>query len=128
MKSVTIDVTLMYADHHVIEVRRILLAAPGVNAVEASSAFRAVRIEIDPDQTSQEALEKLLDENGYLGELQVPTETGEPTVGSSGEAYYRHSAAYEAVGADLSFGQEITASQKPLWPCPGMSPARTMAE
>ena len=30
----------LYADHHVIEVRRILLEVPGVDTVDASSAFR----------------------------------------------------------------------------------------
>jgi copper chaperone CopZ len=128
MTSVTIDVPLMYADHHVVEVRRILLEAPGVNAVNASSAFQAVKIEYDPDKTSEDALKQLLDENGYLGDLEVPLETGKPAVGSNGETYFRHSAAYEATGADLSFGQEITASKRPLWPCPGMGPAPTTDE
>jgi len=128
MTSVTIDVPLMYADHHVVEVRRILLEAPGVNAVNASSAFHVVKIEYDPDKTSEDGLRQLLDENGYLGDLEVPRETGKPAVGSDGEAYFRHSAAHEAAGSDLSFGQEIAASKKPLWPCPGMGPAPTMDE
>jgi copper chaperone CopZ len=128
MTSVAFDVPRMYADHHVVEIRRILLEAPGVEAVDASSAFRAVKIEFDPDKTSEDALKKLLDDSGYLGNLEVPLETGKPAIGSGDEAYFRHSAAYEAVGADLSFGQEITASQKPLWPCPGMRPAPTMDE
>ena len=120
MVSVVVDVPGMYADHHVVEVRRILLEAPGVNAVNASSAFHVVKIEYDPDKTSEDGLRQLLDENGYLGDLEVPRETGKPAVGSDGEAYFRHSAAHEAAGAAISFGQEITASGRPLWPCPGM--------
>ena len=128
MTSVAIDVPRMYADHHVVEIRRILLEAPGVEAVDASSAFRAVKIEYDPDKTSEDALEKLLDDSGYLGDLEVPLETGKPAVGSGGETYFRHSAAHESAGTALSFGQEITASGRPLWPCPGMGPAPTMDE
>ncbi len=128
MTSVVIDVPLMYADHHVVEVRRILVESPGVNAVDASSAFQVVKIEYDPDKTSEDALKQILDENGYLGDLQVPLESGKPAVGSDGDAYFRHSAAHEAAGSDLSFGQEIAASGKPLWPCPGMGPAPTRDE
>ncbi len=128
MTSVAIDVPRMYADHHVVEVRRILLEAPGVEAVDASSAFQVVKIEYDPDKTSEDALKQLLDENGYLGELQVPLESGKPAVGSDGEAYFRHSASHESVGTALSFGQEIAGSSRPLWPCPGMGPAPTMDE
>jgi len=128
MTSVAIDVPLMYADHHVVEVRRILLKAPGVNAVDASSAFHVVKIEYDPDKTSEDALKQILDENGYLGNLQVPLESGKPAVGSDGDAYFRHSTAHESAGSAISFGQEIAASKKPLWPCPGMGPAPTMDE
>lgn len=128
MTSVAIDVPRMYADHHVVELRRILLEAPGVEAVDASSAFQAVKIEYDPEKTSEDALKKLLDASGYLGELEVPVETGEPAVGGSGEVYFRHSAAHASAGTALSFGQQITASGRPLWPCPGMGPGPSMDE
>ena len=128
MTSVAIDVPLMYADHHVIEVRRILLEAPGVNAVNASSAFHVVKIEYDPDKTSEDALKQILDEHGYLGELEVPLESGKPAVDSDGDAYFRHSTVHESAGTAVSFGQEITASGRPLWPCPGMGPTTTRDE
>jgi copper chaperone CopZ len=128
MRSVEIDVPLMYADHHVVEVRRILFEAPGVNAVEASSAFQVVKVEYDPDKTSEDALKQILEERGYLGDLQVPLESGKPAVGSNGDAYFRHSAVHESAGTAISFGQEVTASGRPLWPCPGMGPAPTMDE
>jgi copper chaperone CopZ len=128
MASVAIDVPLMYADHHVVAVRRILLGVPGVDAVNASSAFHVVKIEYDPDKTSEDALKKRLDEHGYLGDLQVPSESGKPAVGSNGDAYFRHSAAYETAGTELSFGQEVSSSGRPLWPCPGMGPAPTIDE
>jgi copper chaperone CopZ len=120
MTSVEIDVPVMYADHHVVEVRRILFEIPGVDAVDASSAFQIVKIEYDPDKTSEDALKQILDDNGYLGGLQVPAESGKPAVGSDGETYFRHTATYEAAGTTISFGQVVPASGRPLWPCPGM--------
>jgi copper chaperone CopZ len=128
MASVAIELPLMYADHHVTEVRRILLQASGVNTVDASSAFQVVKIEFDADKTSEDALREILDENGYLGDLEVPLESGMPGVRSGADAYFRHSAAYKCAGTTVSFGQEITASARPLWPCPGMKPAPTMDE
>ena len=128
MATVAIDLPLMYADHHVVEVRRVLLGAPGVKGVVASSAFQVVQVEYDPDQASEDDLKQILDENGYLGELQVPVESGKPAVGSDEKSYFRHSAAYACAGTAVSFGQEITASARPLWPCPGMKPAPKMDE
>jgi len=128
MKRLAIDVPMMYADHHVVEVRRILLEDSGVDSVNASSAFHVVEVSFDPDKTSEEALRNKLDEAGYTGELQVPSESGQPTVGRNGDAYFRHTAAYESVGTVISFGQEIVSSGRPLWPCPGMAPAQEMDE
>jgi copper chaperone CopZ len=128
MTSVAIDLPTLYADHHVIEVRRILFEVPGVETVVASSAFQIVKIEYDPDKTSEDALKQVLDENGYLGDLQLPVESGKPAVGSDEKTYFRHTATYKAAGPVISFGQEIAASGRPLWPCPGMSPASTKHE
>jgi copper chaperone CopZ len=128
MTSVVIDVPAMYADHHVIEVRRILFAAPGVKTVDASSAFQAVKIEYDPDSTSEDALRQLLAEHGYLDDLQVPIESGQPAAGSDGGTYFRHSVAYAAAGTTASFEQGVAPSGRPLWPCPGMSAPRKMDE
>ena len=121
MTSVIIDLPVMYADHHVVEVRRILFEVPGVEEVDASSAFQVVKIDFDPDKTSEDIIRQILGNNGYLGDLEVPRESGLPAVGSDGHTYFRHTAAYEAAGATISFGQEIAASGRPLWPCPGMS-------
>jgi copper chaperone CopZ len=125
MTSVTIDVPVMYADHHVVEVRRILFEIPGVETVDASSAFQIVKIEYDPEKTSEDVLKQTLDKNGYLGDLQVPLESGKPAVGSDGDTYFRHTAASKNTGTVISFGQEIAASVRPLWPCPGMAPTPT---
>jgi copper chaperone CopZ len=128
MTSVVIDVPAMYADHHVIEVRRILFEIPGVEEVDASSAFQAVQIEYDPDKTSEDILKQALDENSYLGDLQVPVESGTPAAGPDGDTDFRHTAAYKCAGTAVSFGQEATVSGRPLWPCPGMGDPKRMDE
>ena len=96
--------------------------------VNASSAFQVVKVEYDEEKTSEDIVKQKLDENGYLGDLQVPLETGEPAVGSDGETWFRHTAAYKVTGTEISFGQEITTSQRPLWPCPGMGARPKMDE
>jgi copper chaperone CopZ len=118
----------MYADHHVVEVRRILHAIPGVEEVNASSAFQVVKIEYDSDKTSEDILKQILEENSYLGDLQVPIESGKPAAGPDGDTYFRHTATYKSAGTVVSFGQEATASGRPLWPCPGMGAPRTVDE
>jgi copper chaperone CopZ len=129
MTSVVIDVPVMYADHHVVEVRRILFEIPGVEEVNASSAFQVVKVEYDPDKTSKDIISQILAKNGYLGDLEVPQESGKPAVGSDGDTYFRHTAAYEAAGMTISFGQEIARSKNPLSPCPGMgAPQRRLDE
>ena len=119
MEALVLDVPAMYADHHVVEVRRILLEAPGVDVVDASSAFRTVEVGFDPERTSADALRALLDEAGYLSDLAIPLETGQPAIGSNGETYFRHSTAHEIAGTSVGFTQEITSPGRPLWPCPG---------
>jgi copper chaperone CopZ len=128
MTSLTVDVPAMYADHHVVEVRRILFEIPGVETISASSAFHVVEIQYDPGKTSEDVLTRTLDEAGYLGELPVPAESGQPAVGYEATTYFRHTAAVETAGNTVSFGQDIARAVRPLWPCPGMGPARTMDE
>jgi copper chaperone CopZ len=55
----------LWADHHVTKVRKLLVGAPGVASVYASSAFKEVAIDYDPAQTNPDALAQLLAEAGY---------------------------------------------------------------
>jgi len=128
MMSLTFDVPAMYADHHVVEVRRLLFEVPGVETINASAAFQVVQIEYDQEKTSEDVLKQTLNEAGYLGELLIPTESGEPAVGGDGTTYFRHTATVEAAGNTVSFGQKISVVARPLWPCPGMGPAPTIDE
>jgi copper chaperone CopZ len=128
MTSLIVGVPAMYADHHVVEVRRILSEIPGVEKINASAAFQVVEIGYDPERTSEDVLKQRLDEAGYLGELPVPAESGKPAVGRDGTTYFRHTAAVEAAGSVVSFGQDIAFAGRGLWPCPGMGSARPMDE
>jgi excisionase family DNA binding protein len=122
MDKTTITVPAMYGDHHVIEVRRILLEMPGVEEVNASSCFRVVEVSYDPTKLSVEAIRAKLDQAGYLGELPVPAETATPATQTNGKekVFFRHTAAYEQTKNVVSFGQKVGYTGRPLWPCPGV--------
>lgn len=129
MDTLTLDLPAMYGDHHVLEVRRILLEIPGVEDVYASSGFQAVEVQYDPAKLNADDIKSKLDEAGYLGELMVPEETGIPATEPGGEAtHFRHTAAFEQTGNVVSFGQSIPYSGRPLWPCPGMGVIKSLEE
>ena len=115
MPSVMFDVPAMYADHHVVEVRRILHEDPGVRVVYASSAFGVVEIDFDAECTSAEALERRLDEAGYLSELPVPMESGEPATDRTAPdgRYRRHTTSNPPSGSAIAFRQELGAAAPP---------------
>ncbi len=121
MKTKTFDMPALYGDHHVIEVRRILLALPGVQAVNASSAFRCVEVQYDETQTNDLEIALKLDEAGYLNEWSVPFEAGEAAYhNETNETYFRHTAVYETTRQVVSFAQQVKVeNSRPLWNCPG---------
>lgn len=121
MKTLSLDVPAMYADHHVVEVRRLLTQLPGVENVYASSAFRVVEVDFDEKHLQESAIHKALDEAGYLADLEAPLETGEPADGRPDSGtWYRHSAAREAIEETVAFEQHVPHRGPILWPCPGM--------
>ncbi len=65
MEKITLTVPAMFADHHVITVKRLLSPLAGVENVYASSAFKEVEIEFDPAKTNAQALAKALTDAGY---------------------------------------------------------------
>jgi copper chaperone CopZ len=76
MEQLILTLPTMWADHHVINVKRILSPIAGVENVYASSAFKQVLIEFDPAKTSQAALVKALTDAGYApGEEEVVAES-----------------------------------------------------
>jgi copper chaperone CopZ len=125
MQKSTFDTPALYGDHHVTEVRRMLLALPGVKDVYASSAFQLVQVEFDEAQVTHDVLLRTLDEAGYLGQIQVLAETG---VAAEGDSVFRHTATYATVKKTVSFAQKVPYSGRPLWNCPGMGVIKGMDE
>ncbi len=80
MEKVTLTVPAMYADHHVVIVKRLLSPLAGVENVIASSAFKEVEVEFDPAKTNEAALVKALTDAGYApGKEQVVERTPDYT-------------------------------------------------
>jgi copper chaperone CopZ len=129
VKTTTINVPNLYGDHHVVEVRRVLLEAPGVIDVYASSAFRVVDITYDEAQTNDIELSLVLDEAGYLSEWSVPIEAGAATYQEDrSRTFFRHTEVYENIQQGISFAQKVPYQGRPLWNCPGMGVIKPMEE
>ncbi|GIK39432.1 MAG: hypothetical protein BroJett011_32650 [Chloroflexota bacterium] len=123
MEKIMISVPAMYGDHHVLEVRRLLLALSGVAEVNASSCFQTVEVSFDPAKVTTAQIKARLEEAGYLDELLAPMETGVtgPPEPASGErVFFRHTTAFEQTKHMVSFAQDVSPHGRPLWPCPGL--------
>ena len=70
MTVTTIDLPAMYGDHHVSEVRRILLDLEGVEEVYASSGFRAAEVTYNSKKLKKAEIVAKLEEAGYIGPSQ----------------------------------------------------------
>ena len=121
MNTKVFEMPALYADHHVTEVRGILLQLEGVTDVYASSAFQIVEVTYDESKINDLEIAVKLDEAGYLGEWTAPIETG-ATTHQDGEPkpYFRHTTVYETTKKIVTFAQRVNYSGRPLWPCPGM--------
>lgn len=130
MRTQTFDVPSLYGDHHVVELRRILLELPGVEDVYASSAFHAVEVTYDPDKLSDKEITKALQETGYLEEMGMPVEAGAAMYlqEDRSQAYFRHTEAFETTNKVVSFTQKVDYTGRPLWNCPGMGVIRSEME
>lgn len=129
MEKKSYELPAMYADHHVVEVRRILFELPGVKDVYASSAFHVAEVTYDPEVVGESAMTGKLEEAGYLGEFTVTTETGKPATSENGDGiYFRHTEVYEQTKDTIGFAQNVSYVGRPLWPCPGIGVINTMEE
>jgi copper chaperone CopZ len=122
MKTVSFETPALFGDHHVTEVRRVLLELPGVFEVDASSAFQVVEVTYDPDKINDLQIALKLDQEGYLGEWTLPIEAGATAYHAAAglKPYFRHTAAYEQTRLNVSFAQNVAYLGRPLWPCPGL--------
>jgi copper chaperone CopZ len=119
MQTATLEAPAVYGDHHVSEVRRILLEQEGVTDVYASSAFHTIEVTFDTEKTSADKIKSVLEQAGYLGELPLLAETGVAAYGKEGNGFFRHTAVYETLQHTISFTQRVQHQGRPLWPCPG---------
>jgi len=124
MASLSLELPSMYGDHHVIEVRRILLEFEGVKEVYASSGFRAVEVEYNSKKTPKKDLIAALEKAGYTGDFNIALEPSTPANEDVKGAYFRHTEAAEQTGNIMSFEQTVKVQRSPLWPCPGMGPVK----
>ncbi len=121
METKTFETPALYADHHVTEVRRILLELEGVVDVYASSAFQTIEVTYDESRINDLQIAMKLDEAGYLGEWTVPIEMGTaPEQGDGQKPFFRHTATYETVKHTVTFAQRVSYQGRPLWHCPGL--------
>jgi len=119
----------MYGDHHVVEVRRLLFELDGVDDVYASSGFQAAEITFDPEKVSADDITAKLEQAGYIGDLPIPVEAGEPLYGRNpAGSFYRHTAASGQTANVVGFSQNVGYEGRALWACPGMSPITGMDE
>lgn len=129
MEKKTFNLPTMYGDHHVVEVRRILLEIPGVQDVYASSSFQVVEVAYEPEQVTEQSLVQRLEEAGYLGEMAVKAESGlAATQDNGGNGHFRHTNSYEGTKHMVAFTQRVQYTGRPLWPCPGFGPIHTLEE
>lgn len=126
METLTLELPTMYGDHHVLEVRRLLLEMPGVEDVYASSSFQVAEVSYDPAKVTPEDIRARLEEVGYLGELPVPVEAGAAAyLEKKDRSFFRQATLYENTRQVVSFSQIVSYYGRPLWPCPGMGSIKT---
>jgi copper chaperone CopZ len=130
MQTKRIDVPALFADHHVMEVRRMLLELPGVTEVYASSAFQVVDVTYDESKINDLEIALKLDSAGYLGEWTVPMEirAGSASDEAATAPFFRHSAVYETTKKTHGFAQQVKYEGRPLWHCPGMGTIKASDE
>jgi hypothetical protein len=119
----------MYADHHVIEVRKLISELPGVEYIYASSGFNVVEITFDGEKLKANEIERVLDQVGYLDELSLPVETGAAAyLADDSPSYFRHTQVFETSKDSVGFAQNVSYSGRPLWNCPGIGVIKTTME
>jgi len=124
METFTLELPAMYGDHHVTEVKRLLLTLPGVAEVYASSGFRLVEVKYDPAHIATDQITACLDQAGYLGDLMIPVEIGVEGTrqgnGNGNKILFRHTSTTEEASRTVRFAQSLPSAGRPLWPCPGL--------
>ncbi len=120
MANLSLELPTMYGDHHVKEVRRILLEFDGVTEVYASSGFHVVEVEYNGKKTPKKDLVAALEKAGYIGDPGISVEPSTPAYLSEGEKYFRTTSISEETRNIIGFEQEVGYQGRTQWPCPGL--------
>ena len=109
MQISTFNTPALFGDHHVTEVRRILLSLPGVTEVYASSAFQVVEVTYDERkdqrpgnrcQAGRGRLSRRMDSANRAGVVASLSRGGQ-------KPFFRHTAVYETLKKTVSFAQRV---------------------
>jgi len=124
MENLILTIPALYGDHHTLEIRSILGGLRGVTVTLVSPALHQVVLRYEPSEIAREAIEQTLAGRGYpVGS----PETAYPV--SRAERATRHSAAYSGTGEALAFSESAPQwLNRPLWPCPGLEPMRSVED
>ncbi len=131
METLTLGAPTMYGDHHVLEVRRILLEMAGITEVYASSCFGSIEITFDPTVVNADTIITTLQQAGYTETMAIPIEPDTVTTANdhvSTPTYFRHTVAYKQTGSTVNFEQHVPSASRALWPCPGLGRVTKMGE
>ncbi|MCK4490608.1 MAG: heavy-metal-associated domain-containing protein [Anaerolineales bacterium] len=120
MKTLSLELPVMYGDHHVKEVRRILLEIEGVKDIYASSSFQIVEVKYDDKKTTPEDLTAALEKAGYTGDLSILVESSIPAHLREGDKHYRTTSISKETRNVIGFEQEVVYQGRTQWPCPGL--------
>ena len=121
METKIFEAPALYGDHHVTEVRRVLMELEGIVNVYASSSFQIIEVTYDEKKIDDLQIAIKLDEAGYLGELTIPIELESAAQQGDGQKpFFRHTATYETIKQTVSFAQKVSYQGRPLWNCPGI--------
>ena len=87
MKTLTLNMPAMYADHHVLRVREVLAGLAGIALVVASSARKKVVVDYDESVLSPEGIAAALTGAGYSPDQELQL-LNAPEQSKDGSAWY----------------------------------------
>jgi len=117
MDRLVLDLPFLFADHHVTEVRRILLALAGISDIYASSANRLVEVTYESALLEPEKIKAALEQAGYLRDMPQPTESDQVNDNN----HSRRTTDYDPSTQSVRFSRPAPSEpQADTWPCPGM--------
>lgn len=102
MEHTLLTVPKMYADHHVIAVRQVLTALPGVVDVYASSAWYQVQVTYDPAKLSANDIVRALEQAGYPPDTRGNGKGEIEALGSPSPVPHRKDPAWDELGVRVT--------------------------